>query len=262
VCDYVHLNPTRAKLLPEDASPRDYQWSSFNLVIAMPSRRPNWLRVDRLLGEYGIPQDSTTGRRQFEQRFEARRAQESGEEFRAVRSGWCFGDDQFRKELLAQVEGGAGQYHYGAEIQEAGEAKASRIIDEELRRSIWTEAELALRKKGDPVKVRIARRLRAETTVTLQWIAARLHMGAKTHLSHLLYWTGREEKKAGISVSAEQKRRNRASVAEQWRLRQDPGELQERVDQSQVAKVSTSAGDGTIPLTDPSGVGGFDTRFD
>jgi hypothetical protein len=55
----------------------------------------------------------------------------------------------------------------------------------------WTEEDLGRRRKGDPQKVRMALRLRAETTMTLAWIAQRLHMGTKTHLSHLLYWAGR-----------------------------------------------------------------------
>jgi hypothetical protein len=36
--------------------------------------------------------------------------------------------------------------------------------------------------------LQIALRLCWETTMTLTWIAQRLHMGTKTHLSHLLHW--------------------------------------------------------------------------
>jgi hypothetical protein len=36
--------------------------------------------------------------------------------------------------------------------------------------------------------VRIARRLRAETTMTLQWIADRLKMGAWTRVTNRLYY--------------------------------------------------------------------------
>ena len=39
---------------------------------------------------------------------------------------------------------------------------------------------------ADPDKVRIARRLRGETTVTLRWIADELSMGAWTYLSNNL----------------------------------------------------------------------------
>ena len=39
---------------------------------------------------------------------------------------------------------------------------------------------------GDKEKVKLARRLRAETTMTLRWIADRLRMGSWTYVSNLL----------------------------------------------------------------------------
>jgi len=73
------------------------------------------------------------------------------------------------------------------------EAKAERITAQELKRAGWSEQDLIERRKGDPKKIKIALRLRKETTMTLSWIAHRLHMGTKTHLSHLLYWQGRRK---------------------------------------------------------------------
>ena len=43
------------------------------------------------------------------------------------------------------------------------------------------------RTKGDPVKVALAARLRAETTMTVGWIAERLAIGTRGYLNHLLY---------------------------------------------------------------------------
>ena len=40
--------------------------------------------------------------------------------------------------------------------------------------------------KGDAGKVKLARQLRAETTMTLRWIAKRLQMGSWTYVSNLL----------------------------------------------------------------------------
>lgn len=42
-------------------------------------------------------------------------------------------------------------------------------------------------RKGDQRKIRIAKRLRAETTMTLKWIAQRLNMGTWTHVANRLY---------------------------------------------------------------------------
>ena len=65
-------------------------------------------------------------------------------------------------------------------------------MDEELARAGWTVEDLALRPKGDPIKVATAVRLRRETTMTLKWISQRLDMGAWTHLNKRLY----EQRKA------------------------------------------------------------------
>ncbi len=45
--------------------------------------------------------------------MEERRAQETESEFKAIRRGWCFGDEPFRNELLAQMTEQVGAYHYG-----------------------------------------------------------------------------------------------------------------------------------------------------
>jgi hypothetical protein len=78
--------------------------------------------------------------------------------------------------------------HFGGEIRESAEAKAERVLSEALEKANWSEAELKSARKGDARKVKIALRLRRDTTMTLAWIAERLSMGTLTHLSHLLYW--------------------------------------------------------------------------
>jgi hypothetical protein len=50
----------------------------------------------------------------------------------------------------------------------------------------WAEDALLARRKGHGAKVRLARRLRQETTMSLKWIAQRLHMGSWTYVSNLL----------------------------------------------------------------------------
>jgi len=187
VCDYVHLNPARAKLVAADAPLKGFGWSSWSAYLLAPSRRPAWLRVDRLLGEYGIPKDSPAGRQQLERALEARRGTEEGAEFQPIRRGWCLGEAAFRQELLARMSERLGAEHYGEERTETKEAKAERIITEELKRRKWTAAELQTRPKGDARKVRLAARLRTETTMTVGWMAARLSMGSRGYLNHLLY---------------------------------------------------------------------------
>ncbi len=186
VCDYVRLNPVRAKTLSREAPLHSYRWSSYPWYVAGPGKRPVWLRVDRLLGEMGIPKDSKAGRKYFQREMEERRRREDPRQYKALRRSWCFGDKAFRKELLAQMAERVGESHYGGERRESGEEKAERIVDEELRRRDWTEAELERRRKGDAQKVRIAARLRRESIMTLKWIADRLRMGSWTHVSNCL----------------------------------------------------------------------------
>ena len=109
-------------------------------------------------------------------------------------AGWCYGEEAFREELLGQMVGRAGENRYAEERQESEAEKARRIVAAELKRLNWTESELRRRRKGDPKKVRIARRLREKTTMTLRWIAGELYTGAWTHVSNLLSQARRGKK--------------------------------------------------------------------
>jgi hypothetical protein len=79
-----------------------------------------------------------------------------------------------------------GASHSGAELQESATEKAERLAREGLQALGWAEVELATRQKGDREEVKLAMKLRAETTMTLKWIAARLQMGTDASLSNLL----------------------------------------------------------------------------
>ena len=140
-------------------------------------------------GGDGNPQDSKAGRREFERQMVQRLEQEKLGQYKLLRRGWCFGDKEFRKELLAQMVERVGESHYGAERQESGEEKAERIVTAELKRRKWEETDLVNRRKGDPEKVKMALRLRRESIMTLKWIAQRLHMGSWTHVSNCLAMT-------------------------------------------------------------------------
>ena len=85
VCDYVHLNPVRAKMIASGQKLRSFPWSSYCAYLAPGRKRPKWLRVDRLLGEQGVPRDSPAGRRHFEVVMELRRQAEDEGEFKALR---------------------------------------------------------------------------------------------------------------------------------------------------------------------------------
>jgi REP element-mobilizing transposase RayT len=154
VCDYVHLNPVRAHLLGAQDRLLRYPWSSLVWYPSAPAHRPGWMRVDRLLGEHGIPQDTAAGRMEFEGRMEARRRQEEDEDqLQPLRRGWCLGSPEFRQRMLAQLEQRGGENPNAAVRRESAEAKAERMVAQELAR------------------------LRRETLLPLKRIAARVGLG-------------------------------------------------------------------------------------
>ena len=188
VCDYVHLNPVRAKMIREKAKVHSYPWSSCAHYLGAKGKRPAWLRTDRLLGEHGIVSDGARGRREFSRRMEALRKEANRpEELEPIRHGWKLGGEDFLEWMLEKVEVRPAEGHPGRERDETEQGKAARMISEQMKKLGWKKAELKRRKKGDPAKVALARRLRAETAVSLKWIAENLFMGTWTHVSNRLY---------------------------------------------------------------------------
>ena len=114
VCDYTHLNPVRAKVLPARSRLLEYPWSSFGVYLTESRHRPKWLRVDRLLGEHGIGKDTAEGRREFEWRMERRRAEEGDpDQWKGMRRGWCVGSPEFKQALLERLHGEVEPDHAG-----------------------------------------------------------------------------------------------------------------------------------------------------
>ena len=110
-------------------------------------------RLGQLLGEHGIQQDTPAGRQEFERQMEQRRLEEVDEEaLKQIREGWCLGSEVFRKERLEQMAGKLGDNHPGQARLETAEAKAERLVREQLQLLGWTEADLAaLRAFGTPI---------------------------------------------------------------------------------------------------------------
>ena len=194
-CDYVHLNPVRAKLLGPRERLLEYPWSSLVWYLAAPAHRPAWMRVDRLLGEHGIPKDSAAGRREFERRMEQRRREETDErEWQPLRRGWFLGSEELRARLLEGMEERLGEHHSGSLRQESAVAKAERIIAEELKRARWKEKDLEAQPKSHPIKLAMAARLRRETTLTIREMAERLRMGSWKSLNNKLYLAAKAQR--------------------------------------------------------------------
>jgi len=101
--DYVHLNPARANLVMADVPLKSFAWISWPAYLLGRPKRPAWSRVDRLLGEWGIPKDRPAGRQRLGQELKERHGTKDGEEFKSIRRDWCLGEEKFRAELLTQM---------------------------------------------------------------------------------------------------------------------------------------------------------------
>jgi len=194
--DYIHLNPVRARLLDaaRGQSVRDYAWSSVASGYALPPRRrAPWLACAEALAACGFEDDSS-GRRRFVDELD-RRAVEEGRTSCGVaasqsadgrrshlRHGWFWGSQAFAERLLKVVATGAPErsrsthYRNTPEQQAHDEKTAEEIVRNEMQAENLEEAELQRLPGSEPRKVRIARAVRQQTTVSLAWIAARLRM--------------------------------------------------------------------------------------
>ena len=183
-CDYVHLNPRRAGLIAVGEPLESYPWSTYPAYLR-PGGRPEWLRVDRLLGEHGLERDTAASRREFARRMKTMEAE--APEHDALRRGWKLGGEDFVDWLADRLRPKTTKPgKRRSEEREVDEVLAERLAQDCLRAVGWTAAELRRTRKGDPVKVEIAQQLRAQTPMTRRWIAVRLQMGSAGYLSNLL----------------------------------------------------------------------------
>ena len=118
--------------------------------------------------------------------MEQRRFQADGREYKRLERGWCFGREEFRAELLAQVRERLGPNHFGAERRESSEERGRRIIGETLTETRLTVEQLQLLPANAAAKLVLARRLRTQTTMSLKWIAQQLGISNWKYLSNLL----------------------------------------------------------------------------
>ena len=183
--NYVHLNPVRAALLRESDPLEKHAWNSYPAYLR-PALRPQWLRIDRVLGEHGIEHDSPKGRREFSRRMQQLcRTQEVINPTSWLR-GWKIGAEDFADWLAEKLARRGRRGERASERRDTDRALAERLVREGLTKIGWTENDLKRRNKGDPQKLKLARRLREETPMSRAWIATRLHTGSVSYLSALL----------------------------------------------------------------------------
>lgn len=184
VCDYVHLNPARANLIGLKQPLRSYHWSSWPLYLKR--ERPTWLEVRRLMAEHQIRADNSIGRQILEKRLENKRKEAALEQTNGIKKPCSVEAFDFDWEEPS-LESERSQFPISnSYIDMSDTARAEAIIQSELIRIQWTEANLQESAKTHFLKIGIAKRLREETTSTYQWIVNRLNIGSVSSLKRHL----------------------------------------------------------------------------
>ena len=206
VCNYIHLNPARAGCFDLEAGNlTDYPWSSY-LLYLHPAKRPEWLVVERTLGNLEIA-DDVVGQRAFAQYMQKRvteiacaeNPREANAQWAKIRRGWCFGGEEFRGRMVEALDsvmkGRRRDSFSGADVRKHDVLDAERIFRSALSSFSLSESNLAGLRKNDPRKKAIAWLIRKNTSVRNEWIAERVQMGCVSNMSQ--YVREIDESKSG-----------------------------------------------------------------
>jgi len=209
VSTYIHLNPARANRIPdEQAGLETYAWSSYPFYLRPRRQRPKWLTVDRVLGNLGL-KDDRRGRLLYCQHMndrlwqwrKQRRKGELEQAWKAIRWGWCLGDDGFKEQLIKRLDGVVQHRdrasYSGEAVVEHDQEEAERLIRRGLLFLKLTEDQLGGLPKGDLRKCALACLAHRRTTVRHSWLAARLHMGC---VSNMTFYMDRVRKSQDSTV--------------------------------------------------------------
>jgi len=199
--DYVHLNPARAGLVTLEKGIEAFAWSSLGTCYLLsPSKRHHWLQPQRGLKMRGLADDAR-GRRAYLEHLEQRMRSEgekAGHELRegqslqtTLRRGWLFGGQAFKERMLnlAQkvLSAGAKRKNYGrgAAILDHHLSRAEALLESGLRVCGLQAAALSGLPCNDERKALVALVIKSQTTVPLDWIAQKLHMGTRSTVSRV-----------------------------------------------------------------------------
>ena len=194
VSSYIHLNPARAGMFDLSKEKlNSYVWSSYP-SYTRPSKRPEWLCVDTVLGFFNQP-DNSKGRAHYRLYMNKRvtmisrseDAYTSDANWNAIRQGWCVGNDVFRMSMIERVEqllyGKHSDSHDGKEVQLHNEKKAIQLILESLNKLGLTKSDLRAQRKGSIEKKVLVWYIHNRTTVRNQWISEQLYCGHPSNIS-------------------------------------------------------------------------------
>ena len=108
-------------------------------------------------------------------------------ELARLRRSWCLGGEGFRERMLSLLNGDMNTSVDPTDQRRPfhDEARACRLILEGLNHFQITSDELLDLPKGDPRKLAVAAMVRANTSVSNRWLAAKLALGHASLISRV-----------------------------------------------------------------------------
>ena len=185
VCDYIHLNPVRAGVLPV-AQLGDYRHSSY-WYLWNSRARPGILQPQTALVEAGGLTDTPAGRRSYAD-YLAWQASEGpagrSKTYVNLSRGWALGTQEFKEALVKDHSlAAASRAWEESGATEIREAKWTKTLSKCLRSLGKTEADAKGDRKGAPWKIAIASYMKQTSQVRNEWLRQQLHMGTSTAVS-------------------------------------------------------------------------------
>ncbi len=192
VCDYIHLNPVRAKVVSMSEI-GTYRYGSLWQHLAR--RSEPWMDGERVLYAAGIRAINRNGWKAYVRRLEAIMGEKSQNELHTSKHlsrGWCVGSPDFRKTLSETMSVELAKWRTRRfEGLEADEVKAEQAHSwEESLQAFARAAKIDLTKlspkKSASEKVLLAALLKTSTSVSNGWLANRLAMGQPASVSQFV----------------------------------------------------------------------------
>lgn len=191
VCDYIHLNPVRAKVV-EAAEIASYRRGS--LCRYVEGRAPAWLEPSVLLTAYGLSA-TKAGWRAYCTQLAALMDDKQAKEAlcsKQLSRGWCIGSKEFKRTMQDSLREQVAQWRErrfaGLEPDELKEERA-QSWDEALV-NLAQAGKIDLRtlgpRKSAAEKVLLAAAMKRSTSVSNGWLAARLGMGRPASVSQFV----------------------------------------------------------------------------
>lgn len=191
VCDYIHLNPVRARVVEaQDAG--SYRRSS--LWRYTHKQAPAWLEGAWLLQAWGL-RSGVAGWRAYAARLAVLAGDKEAREqlnSKHLSRGWCVGSEKFKKTLQESMREQLAEWRERRYLGLEGDAlKAERSATwEEALQALSTAAGVNLAalpsKKSAEEKVLLAAAMKQATSVSNGWLAERLGMGEPASASQFV----------------------------------------------------------------------------